>query len=525
MNAMMQIISGLIAKARSTNDCPLHPYCNCAKNVISGVRPHKNHVTAFGLALPLKTPQAYWVPLHKRMMTEKTTNQAGNIVGASLRAIWYTELAQSANKFSVNPLLLRLQSLTISISMNEHGVDFPGDKHMATDALTLIANPGSASRKYALYRDDDDIARLSFELKEGRIVCSGSFGEKRLPVPVDLYNLTDVAGHVMPILKEHNLLNDSETISRIGLRVVAPSSYFLEDRLFEDGTVNKLRELRARAPLHIDATLEEYEAWHALLPDAHIVGVSDSAFHATKPDYAWNYGVRLQDADRFEIKRFGYHGISVASVVETLRAADKLPPRVVVAHLGSGGSITAVRGGKSMDNTMGYSPLEGLIMSTRVGSIDPTASNVLQSNLQLSDEQMEDYLNSHSGLLGLSETSSAVNELLAQEANGHHGAHLALETYLFAIQKAIGGMAAALGGVDMLIFTGAIGERSPQTRERILERLHFLDFFLDEDANQHCVDPAKLTLISRLGHSKPIAVVPADEASEMLRCVGVLLRE
>src|SRR6266498_3143109 len=126
---------------------------------------------------------------------------------------------------------------------------------MAVDTLTLIANPGSASRKYALYRGDDEVARLSFELKEGRIVCSGWFGEKHLPVPIDLYNLTDVAGHVMPILKEHNLLNDNEATAFIGLRVVAPSSYFLKDCLLEDGTVDKLRELRARAPLHIDATL------------------------------------------------------------------------------------------------------------------------------------------------------------------------------------------------------------------------------------------------------------------------------
>lgn len=394
---------------------------------------------------------------------------------------------------------------------------------MAMDTLTLIANPGSASRKYALYRGNEEVAHVSFESKEGRIVCLGWFGEKHLPIPIDLYNLTDVAGHVMPILKEHNLLDDTERIAHIGLRVVAPSSYFLEDRVLEDEVIAKLHELRARAPLHIDATLQEYDALHALLPDARIVGVSDSAFHATKPDYAWNYGVRLQDADRFEIKRFGYHGISVASVVHTLRTAEKLPPRVVVAHLGSGASVTAVRGGESIDNTMGYSPLEGLIMSTRVGSIDPTASNVLQSNLQLNDEQMEDYLNSHSGLLGLSETSSAVNELLAHEADGHHGAHLALETYFFAIQKAIGSMAAGMGGIDMLIFTGAVGERSAQTRERIIERLHFLDFFLDEDTNKHSADPHKLTLISHIGHSKPIAVVPANEASEMLRCVQALI--
>src|SRR6266496_2079509 len=389
--------------------------------------------------------------------------------------------------------------------------------------LTLIANPGSASRKYALYRDDHQVAALHFEYTEGRIVCRGCFHERFEPIPVDLHDLTNVASQVIPVLREHNLMHDPETIERIGLRVVAPSSFFLTDRLLDNETVVHLRELEDRAPLHIGATLQEFDALRDIFPHATIAGVSDSAFHATKPDYAWNYGVRLQDADRFEIKRFGYHGISVESVVHTLRAAGKLPPRVIVAHLGSGASITAVQGGKSMDNTMGYSPLEGLIMSTRVGSIDPTASNVLQSNLQLSDEQMEDYLNSHSGLLGLSEISSAVNELLTHESNGHHGAHLALETYIFAIRKAIGSMAAAMGGVDMLIFTGAVGERSPQTRERIIERLHFLDFFLDEDTNKHCVDPGDLTLISHIGHSKPMAVVPANEAREMLRRVQALI--
>ena len=186
---------------------------------------------------------------------------------------------------------------------------------MAMDTLTLIANPGSASRKYALYRGDTEVAKLSFEYKEGRIVCSGWFGEKHLPVPLDLHNLTNIAGHVLPILQEHNLINHAETIERIGLRVVAPSSYFLEDRIMAGDTVEHLRGLRPRAPLHIDATLQEYDALHAVLPEALIVGISDSAFHATKPDYAWNYGVRLQDADRFEIKRFGYHGISIASVI------------------------------------------------------------------------------------------------------------------------------------------------------------------------------------------------------------------
>lgn len=391
--------------------------------------------------------------------------------------------------------------------------------------LTLIANPGSASRKYALYRDDKLAGTLHFEYRDGRITCTSFLADRFEPVDVDLHDLSDVAGQVLPILKSHNLLSDTESIDRIGLRVVAPSSYFLADHMLDDETIAKLRELESRAPLHIGATLRELETLRDVFPQAAIVGVSDSAFHASKPDYAWNYGVRLQDADRFEVKRFGYHGISVASVVRTLHSINKLPPKIIVAHLGSGASITAINGGQSLDTTMGYSPLEGLIMATRVGSIDPTASNMLQTQLHLSDEQMEDYLNSHSGLLGLSEVSSAVNELLDHEERGNHNAHLALETYIFTIQKAIGAMAAALGGADMLVFTGTVGERSFPTRQRVIDRLHYMDFIIDEDTNHKCDDPRKPTLISALAKSKPIYVVPTDEAGEMLRRVQALTEE
>ena len=394
---------------------------------------------------------------------------------------------------------------------------------MDMENLTLIANPGSASRKYGLYRGDKLTGQLHFEYQEGRIACTGYFGSEHEPIPVSIHDLSDVAGQVLPVLKAHNLIHSDETISRIGLRIVAPSSYFLQDRLLDGETVARLRELEVRAPLHIGASLREFDTLKDIFPDAAIVGVSDSAFHAHKPDWAWNYGVRLQDADRFDIKRFGYHGISVASIVHTLQEIDKLPPKVIVAHLGSGASISAVSGGKSLDNTMGYSPLEGLIMSTRVGSIDPTAANMLQTQLHLDDEQMEDYLNSHSGLLGLSEVSSAVNELLEHEANGNHNAELALQTYVFAIQKAIGSMAAALAGADMLVFTGTVAERSVEIRRRIVDQLHFLDFALDEETNKTCDNPAKPTLVSTLAKSKPIYVIPTRETDEMLRRIAAIL--
>jgi acetate kinase len=164
---------------------------------------------------------------------------------------------------------------------------------------------------------------------------------------------------------------------------------------------------------------------------------------------------------------------------------------------------------------MGYSPLEGVVMATRSGTIDWTAARVLKNSLNLDDNGLEDYLNRQSGLLGLSGSSSDIRELLQKESEGDHYAGLALKAYVFSVQKAIGQMSAVLGGVDLLAFTGTVGERSVPIRERIVKPLHYLDLELDTATNEKCSAPENPTLISRLAQSKPIFVVPADEATEI----------
>jgi acetate kinase len=393
---------------------------------------------------------------------------------------------------------------------------------MGVETLTLIANPGSSSRKYALYAGHEQRAHLHFEFENGGIVCTLQIGKESSRVDIGLDNLQGAAKHVIPLLAQAGVLHDQETISQIGLRVVAPSAYFLEDHLVDDLFLTKLKAAKKHAPLHIDATMDELRTLRKQFADTPVYGISDSAFHITKPDFAWNYGIRLEDADRYDIKRFGYHGLSLASVVHSLRAFEKLPPRVVVCHLGSGASVTAIYHGKSFDTTMGYSPLEGLIMATRSGSIDPTAAKVLQEELGLDHDAMQEYLNKQSGLLGLSGTSSDIRELLHYESNGDHRAGLALQTYVHAAQKAIGQMVAALGGVDILLFTGTVGERSFVMRERIVQKLHYLDFLLDGHTNRACEAPKELTCVSRLAHSRPIFVIPADEEAEMIRRISKL---
>jgi acetate kinase len=388
---------------------------------------------------------------------------------------------------------------------------------MGVETLTLIANPGSASRKYALYHGQRCLAQLHFEYAGEAIMCTLAKGNDHQAIPVALTTLDESAEQVTTILRNKNILKPSQQIARVGLRVVAPSAFFLRDRVIDDGTIAQLEAMERRAPLHIRATLSELRILRKSFVSAEIIGISDSAFHVTKPDYAWNYGIPLKDADQLDIKRFGYHGLSAGSVVHALHEAEKLPPKVIICHLGSGASITAVRHGKSMDTTMGYSPLEGVTMATRSGTIDPTAVKVLRDALGMDDEAVQEYLNKSSGLLGLSGRSSDIRELLRFEAEGDHHAHLALQTYVHNIQKAIGQMAAVLEGVDLLVFSGTVGERSDAMRERIVRNLHYLDFMLDSKVNKQATEGEVMMCISKLAHSKPVFVVPANESAEMAR--------
>lgn len=391
-------------------------------------------------------------------------------------------------------------------------------------ALILVANPGSASRKYAVYRGVHAIARLHFEPVEGHFVCNRWSPMREDTVPVNLESLAHAASLVGPQLEALGVLDSNDDhIRHIALRIVAPSSYFVQHHEITDHFVDRLEAALPRAPLHVKATLEELHFMRRHFTDVRIFGVSDSAFHATKPDFAWNYGLPLHDADAHDIKRFGYHGLSVASAVDTLRDADRLAPRTVVCHLGSGASVTAVYRGRSYDTTMGYSPLEGLIMGTRSGSVDPSAIRDLKHALGMNDEAMEHYLYEHSGLAGLSGISADIRDLLKAESQGNHRAELAMNTYVHTVQKAIGQMIGALGGVDVLVFTGTVGERSAILRDRIVDRLGYVDFQLDGHHNIACTHPQGVECISRVTQSRPIFVVPADEAAQMAKIVRSLI--
>lgn len=384
--------------------------------------------------------------------------------------------------------------------------------------IILVANPGSSSRKYALYEAEGLKLRaeLHFEPVAGGITCSLDDGQHARTVSTNVNDIKESANAVIEILKKENVLSPDDTIAAVGLRVVAPSAYFMQDHLITDEVVDKLESIEHLAPLHIAATLGELKYLNNLFADTPIVGVSDSAFHRTKPNYAWNYGINIKDADTFDIKRFGYHGISVSSAISQLWKRGKLPPKVIVCHLGSGSSVTGVFHGRSIDTTMGFTPNEGVIMATRSGSISPDATAALKNQLNLNDEGLVDYLNKKSGLLGMA-GSNDIRELLKREADGDHMANLALSTLMHTLHKAIGGMLVAMNGCDLLVFTGTVGERSQTIRKRIVAHLEFADFVLDGTRNDECTGPEVLTTISQAGGSKPIIVIPTDEGIEIAR--------
>ncbi len=384
--------------------------------------------------------------------------------------------------------------------------------------LILVANPGSSSRKYALYESDKLALRaeLHIESSDGQIVATLRTNSGSRQVETTLSEVHDAPREVRGILVRENILNENEVITAIGLRVVAPGSYFMEDRVISDEVIAKLEETKSLAPIHIFATLEELKILREYFGQTPVVAVSDSAFHRTKPPYAWNYGINIQDADSLEIKRYGYHGISVASAVDELWNRGKLPPKVVVCHLGSGSSVSAIFHGRSIDNTMGFTPLEGVLMATRSGDISPGAVRALQTKLGMDWSEIESYLNQRGGLLGIG-GSNDIRDLIEREKNGDHLAYLALTTLVHTIHKAIGSMIATLNGCDLLVFTGTVGERSAILRKRIVAHLEFVDFIIDGNLNDGCTEPDQLTSISQSAKSKPIIVIPTNESVEIAK--------
>jgi len=389
-------------------------------------------------------------------------------------------------------------------------------RFMAVESLTLVVNPGSASHKYALFSGVYKWASIHFEFIDGRVVGKIEHAGEQQSETYDDTDLSAVAHYILPLLRQYRVIGDDDKVATIGIRLVAPGSRFAKDQLVNNQTKTALQAVQQRAPLHVTTALSELDHLKTYFPDVPIVAISDSAFHASKPPWASYYGIDIELAEKFDIKRYGYQGISVGSVVRSLENHNVLLPRTIVCHLGSGSSVTAVSSGESVDTTMGYSPLEGVMMASRSGTIDVSAALAIKRELQLTDDGLEQYLNKKGGLSGVSGSSDDIRQLLVSESQGDERAQLALKLFVYRIQQAIGQMAASLGGADCLVFTATIGERSNIIRGRILDGLDYLGFECDTAINDQTFEPAE-TVNLGIPSSKPILVVPTDEAAEIAR--------
>lgn len=380
----------------------------------------------------------------------------------------------------------------------------------------LVINIGSSSKKYSLYREGGILLAGHYEKDKDTFAVTYNKEESE---EISKSVFIDSLSAFYNTLMNRGFLGEGKTLSAIGLRLVAPGEYFTEDRVVDGSFLDKLASIADEDRAHIEPVQKELLRARELFGDVAIVAVSDSAFHSTMPSQAKNYALPKSFRAEHGIYRFGYHGISLSGIVNSLQSRPLgLEKKVVICHLGSGASATAVLDGVSIDTSMGYSPLEGLVMSSRVGTIDVGAVLHLMEKCTVSE--LQDIMYTKSGLLAISGLSNDLRVLIDAEKDGHAGAHEAIETFAYTIRKHIAMYAAALGGVDLIVFSGTIGERSFILRERVCSGLGWLNVHLDAYKNEHAKSGDYIGNDGTLG----ICVMHSDEDTEIMKRASLLLQ-
>ncbi|MCQ2132357.1 MAG: acetate kinase [Bacteroidaceae bacterium] len=382
----------------------------------------------------------------------------------------------------------------------------------------LVLNCGSSSIKYALYNMDDQ-----------SVVTSG--GIEKIGLPDSFIKLKVADGSKVKIEREipehtagvqfifecltqgeHAVLKSLDEIDAVGHRMVHGGERFNQSVLLTDEVMEAFAQCNDLAPLHNPANIKGVNAVKACLPDVPQVGVFDTAFHQTMPDYAFMYALPYELYKQYSVRRYGFHGTShryVSQRVCEFLGCKAEGKKIITCHIGNGASIAAVKDGKCVDTSMGLTPLEGLIMGTRSGDIDAGAVTFLMDKLGLDTTGVANLLNKKSGLLGVSGGYSDFRDILAQIEAGNDQARLAKEMYTYRIKKYIGEYAAAMGGVDIILFTGGAGENQWEVREGATNGLEFLGVKVDADKNHAC--RATEQIISADDSKVTVCVIPTDE--------------
>jgi acetate kinase len=388
----------------------------------------------------------------------------------------------------------------------------------------LVLNAGSSSIKGAVLDAHTGTRAITLRAERlGTPDAHARIGDRALSL-----GEVDVAGALDVVLPA--LLEAVGTVGGVGHRVVHGGDRFTAPTLIDDGVLQAIVDLTPLAPLHNPANAAGIRAARALLPDVPHVSVFDTAFHATLPRRARSYALPADVVEKHGIRRYGFHGTShgwCARQVADALEQDLRDLRIITCHLGNGASACAVEYGRSVETSMGMTPLEGLVMGTRSGDIDPGVLLLLLREEGLDADGLDALLNRRSGLAGLSGVSNDMRDIEARAAEGDEACRLALHVFTHRLRKQIGAYAAAMGGVDAIAFTGGIGENSALVRHRTLQRLDFLGARLDEDANRDArVSPAApVARIDERNSRVALMTVACDEQREIARQTAAVVAE
>ena len=382
----------------------------------------------------------------------------------------------------------------------------------------LVLNCGSSSIKYALYNMDDKTVMTSGGAE--RVGLDGAFVKVKMPNGEKKQIMHDIPEHTEGVKFIFSLLTDPEIgvikdlseIGAVGHRMVHGGEKFNKSVLLTEDVLKTFEECSDLAPLHNPANLKGVRAVQELMPGLPQVGVFDTAFHQAMPDYAYMYAIPYELYEKYGIRRYGFHGTShryVSQRVCDFLGVEAGKQRVITCHIGNGGSVAAVKYGKCIDTSMGLTPLEGVMMGTRSGDIDGGAVSFIEKKLGLDADGISNLLNKKSGVLGITGISSDMREVEAAEKAGDPKAILAQKMYNYRIKKYIGAYAAAMGGVDIIVFTAGVGENQSGMRAGVCEGMEWMGVKLDAEANLRT--HGEEAVISAPDSRVKVVVIPTDE--------------
>ncbi|MDY3361173.1 MAG: acetate kinase [Clostridium celatum] len=395
---------------------------------------------------------------------------------------------------------------------------------------TLVINCGSSSLKYQLIDMSTEKSLVQGLVErigiEGSLLTQKVEGKEKYVINEDIKNHKDAIKLVLDALVDpnHGVIKSMDEISAVGHRVVHGGEKYSDSILIDENVLQSIKDCIVLAPLHNPPNVIGIEACMELMPNTPMVAVFDTAFHQTMPKHAYICPLPYELYEKYGVRKYGFHGTShkyVSYKLAEVMNKDIKDLKIITCHLGNGCSLAAVKNGKSVDTSMGFTPLAGVMMGTRSGSIDPSVISFLVEQHGYTIEQVDELLNKKSGVLGISGVSSDFRDVLAASEEGNERATLALEIFYYKVRTQIAAYAGAMGGVDAIVFTAGIGENSSITRKEILKGLEFFGFTINDEKNSI---RGEIQEISNEDSKVKVYVIPTNEELMIARDTAKLVK-